>query len=109
MRWVRLWPWRRALVEGDSMLPSYSPRSVVLWRVGGRPLREGDVVVVQLPDGRPLGIKRLGSRADGGWHLVSDNPAAGTDSRTFGPVEDAAVLGRVVGRLHEGASTATRG
>ena len=91
------------------MLPSYSPRAVVLWRIGGRALRTGDVVVVRLPGGRPLGIKRLGERVDGGWELVSDNPAAGTDSRVFGPVPEDAIVGRVLRRLYGGASTAKRG
>jgi phage repressor protein C with HTH and peptisase S24 domain len=94
------WPWRRALVVGDSMRPTYSSGDVLLWRRGGRPLRTGDVVLVELPGGRPLGVKRLGEHGPDGWQLISDNPEAGTDSSSFGAVADSAVRGRVIGRLY---------
>jgi nickel-type superoxide dismutase maturation protease len=72
------------LLPGDWLLVAY-----------GVPPRPGDLVVVRLP-GRPLGVKRAVRRQDGGWWVVGDNPAASTDSRTFGPVDPAAVLGRVL-------------
>ena len=81
------------------MEPTYRPGDVLLWRRGGRPLRSGDVVVVQLPGGRPLGVKRLGDRLVEGWQLLSDNPV-GTDSRSFGAVPPSAVRGRVLLRLY---------
>ena len=81
------------------MAPTYRPGDVLLWRRGGRSLRSGDVVVVQLPGGRPLGVKRLGTRSAEGWQLVSDN-AAGTDSRVFGVVPPDAIRGRVICRLY---------
>lgn len=76
------------------MVPALRPGDFLLVRWGARP-RPGDVVVLALPD-RPLGIKRLIGQVPGGWWVEGDNPAASTDSRTFGPVPDAAVRGRVV-------------
>lgn len=83
------------MIAGTSMAPTLLPGDQVLVRRGGRP-RIGDVVVVKLP-GRPLGVKRLVRRTADGWWLEGDG-AASTDSRTFGSVPDAAVLGRVLWR-----------
>ena len=94
------WPLGRALVVGESMRPTYQPGDVLLWRRGRRGLRTGQVVVVQLPGDRPIGVKRLGASTSGAWQLVSDNPAQGTDSRQFGPVPEDQVIGRVLGRLY---------
>jgi phage repressor protein C with HTH and peptisase S24 domain len=82
------------------MAPTYRPGDVLLWRRGRRGLRAGRVVVVQLPGDRPLGVKRLGQPHGDGWELLSDNAAAGTDSRHFGPVPEVDVLGPVLLRLY---------
>jgi len=52
------------------------------------PLRAGDVVVARRPDRPEIDmVKRVQSiDASGALFLVGDNPAASTDSRTFGPV-----------------------
>lgn len=63
--------------------------------IRGVPVRPGDVVMARLP-GRPLGVKRAVRRTADGWWLEGDDPAASTDSRTFGAVPDEAVLGRVL-------------
>jgi hypothetical protein len=43
----------------------------------------------------------------GEWWLESENPAAGAvDSNRFGPVDDAAVVGRVLVRYKRGPRTA---
>lgn len=65
----------------------------------GPPLA-GDIVVVPDPrvPARQL-IKRVAAVGpDGRLDLAGDNPAASTDSRTFGPVEAGAVLGRAWAR-----------
>jgi len=83
---------RPALRPGDRLLVDYC-----------RPPVPGDLVVAHAP-GRPLSVKRAGERrttelGEPGWWLLSDNPAAGTDSRTFGPVADGDVLAVVVRRI----------
>jgi phage repressor protein C with HTH and peptisase S24 domain len=81
-------------VAGNSMQPTLRPGDACLVRYGAT-IRPGDVVVAQLP-ARPLGIKRAALHDEDGWWLSSDDPGQGTDSATFGSVDDADVLGRVV-------------
>jgi signal peptidase I len=90
------------VVAGDSMRPGLHPgdRLLVDYR---RRARVGDVVVVRLP-GRPVSVKRATERrttelGEPGWWLLSDNAAAGTDSRTFGAVADSDVVAVVVRRI----------
>jgi nickel-type superoxide dismutase maturation protease len=78
---------RRVEVSGDSMQPTLAPGDRLLVRPSRRPL-PGDVVAIADPrrPGRTL-VKRV-SAVDGDGSLVvaGDNPAASTDSRTFGAV-----------------------
>jgi nickel-type superoxide dismutase maturation protease len=94
-------PLRRVLVTGPSMAPAlrHGDQLLVDVRPVRRPLRAGDVVVVQLPD-RPLSVKRVTRVVDEGhlW-LEGDNPLGSTDSRDLGTVPADAVTGRVLGRL----------
>jgi phage repressor protein C with HTH and peptisase S24 domain len=76
------------------MLPTLRPGDQVLVRMGAR-VRPGDVVLARLP-GRPLGVKRAWRRVGPGWDLRGDAPGQSTDSRHFGPVPDADIVGRVV-------------
>ena len=95
---------RAFVVDGDSMLPSLRPGDCLLVRLGAK-VRAGDVVVARHPGHlrRPpqagselLLVKRAVRRVDGGWWLLSDNADVGLDdSRAFGVVPDAGVLGRV--------------
>lgn len=62
------------------------------------PVRPQDLVVLRLPE-RPLAIKRAVRREPGGWWVERDNPRAGTDSWTVGPVDEAGVVGVAVVRL----------
>lgn len=88
------------------MEPALRPGDLVVV-LHGAPVRPGRLVVCRLPDGpmgaRPLGIKRaVARRIDGGtvtWWVRSDNPAQGTDSRTFGAVPAADVLAVGVARV----------
>lgn len=93
----------RVTVAGDSMLPTLEPgdRLVVL-RVGHRRrLGPGDLVTVRDPredgGGRVL-VKRIGDLDREGMEVKGDNPAASTDSRSFGRVPLTSVTGKVLYR-----------
>jgi nickel-type superoxide dismutase maturation protease len=88
-----------AVVAGASMEPHLYAGDCVLIRRGTR-AQPGHVVVVRRPDRRELVVvKRVREvMTDGRLWLAGDNPRASDDSRLFGPVERAAVEGRVLWR-----------
>jgi nickel-type superoxide dismutase maturation protease len=96
---------RRVEVAGGSMAPTFLPgdRLVVWSRPLGPPLwpAVGDVVAVADPrvPTRTL-VKRVAAvdRATGTLDVRGDDPGASTDSREFGPVPLAALVGRAVYR-----------
>lgn len=90
------WPFTRVMVGGYSMLPVLHPGDYLLVRRAAR-VRPGHVVVVRHPH-RPtlLTVKRVVRREERGWWVEGDNDEASDDSRTFGPVDAEAVVGRVV-------------
>ena len=100
--WI-LWILRlraRRRVLGRSMLPTLEPSDLVLVdrRAYSRCMPTvGDVVVARHPSQEDVTlIKRVGSvEPDGTIYLLSDNPREGTDSRTFGAIDAASILGRV--------------
>ena len=96
---------RRVEVVGGSMAPTFlaGDRLLVLARPFGPPPWPGVGSVVAVPDPRDAGrilIKRVASvdRQAGLLEVRGDDPAASTDSRAFGPVPRASVVGRVVYR-----------
>jgi nickel-type superoxide dismutase maturation protease len=92
---------RRVVVAGDSMLPSLRPGDCLLVSARAR-IQVGDVVVAKRPEvpGLLL-VKRVVRREDAGWWLLSDNAAAGLDdSRAFGVLPDACVVGKVLLRYY---------
>jgi nickel-type superoxide dismutase maturation protease len=92
---------RRLEVVGLSMWPTLEPGDRVVAVRAGRRLRAGDLVTVpdpRLPD--RLVVKRVAAASGQDVTVQGDNPAASTDSRTFGPVPAASVRGRVVYRYH---------
>lgn len=90
---------QRFEVEGASMLPTLEPGDRLLL-LRSRRLTAGDVVVVPDPrDGR-LVVKRATAVGIGTLDVAGDNPAASTDSRTYGPVPAGSARGRVLYRYH---------
>ena len=91
-----------ARVSGASMMPTLRAGDRLLVSYTRTP-SEGCVVVARFPDG-VLAVKRAverrTTRAGGpGWWLLSDNPAAGVDSRHRGVIGEDDVLGVVLGRI----------
>ncbi len=87
---------RRIKVAGHSMTPTLRDGQFVLVDSGRMP-SVGELVVAEHPaePGR-LVVKRVGALVgDSSFELVSDNPEAGTDSRTWGPVLAENVRGTV--------------
>ncbi len=86
---------RRVRVVGDSMLPTLTEGQFVLVDEGRRPVA-GELVVANHPTQDILVVKRVEAiQGDGRYELRSDNPEAGTDSRSWGPLEAGAVIGTV--------------
>lgn len=113
VRRARRGPWR-AEVVGESMAPALMPGDWLLVdpTPAGWP-RRGSVVVVREPVSGIVVVKRLAGRpgdrvvgpdgsptllgATEAW-LASDAPAESIDSRRYGPVDAAHLLGRVAWR-----------
>jgi signal peptidase I len=108
-------------IRGGSMRPTYEPgdRVLVLRRRADRGPRVGDVVLVRAPaagwtaddeftNATMLLVKRVARVADDGGLFVVGDAAGGPDghdsydSRSFGVMDQRAVLGRVVARLPDG-------
>ena len=71
---------------------------IVISRLGRQP-RVGEIVLVRDPrEPARLMLKRVASVADGACTVLGDRPEESTDSRIFGPVQLADVLGRAVFR-----------
>ncbi len=89
----------RFAVAGQSMAPALPEGSWVVVDRGAyahRPPAPGEVIVV--PDPRQpqrLLVKRVRTVDSAGAWVEGDNAEASTDSRTFGPVALASIVGRV--------------
>jgi nickel-type superoxide dismutase maturation protease len=94
--------WRVAVAE-RSMEPSLWPGDWLLVRRSVRPgrpprIRPRQIVIARHPN-KPglLLVKRAARPETDGWWLESDNPGAGAvDSRSFGPVPEGLIEGRVI-------------
>jgi nickel-type superoxide dismutase maturation protease len=93
---------RRVEVTGASMRPTLEPGDrllVLAWRR----VRAGDLVALADPrDSARTLVKRVGQVDDANLTVLGDDPAASTDSRSFGPVPRRTVLGRAVYRYAPG-------
>ena len=94
----------RFVVQDTSMQPCLRPGDRVIAVKCLRP-RAGDVVVCRDPEYTSQFIaKRVGSTLpNGDLFVVGDNPNVSRDSRSFGAVPRALVVGRVVWRYLPGA------
>ena len=88
-------------VSGDSMLPTFRSGDWLLVAWGDK-YKIGDVIVVERAE-RPgvFLIKRLEHNDGGKFWVEGDNKSISTDSREWGPVAEAEIMGRVVSRLRK--------
>jgi len=99
----------RVIVDGTSMQPTYNPRDWLLVHYGifGKKylfLRPGDVVVIER-ETQPgifyvkriaeIAIDKAGKKS---YYVLSDNEA-GTDSRKWGFLSEAEIIGNVITRI----------
>lgn len=89
--------WGLAVVRGRSMEPTLLDGDRLLVRHGAVPAA-GRLAVVVLPGG-VLAVKRLAHRQATGWWVERDNPVAGVDSWTVGPVPATDVRAVVLCRI----------
>jgi nickel-type superoxide dismutase maturation protease len=95
---------KRVAVTGRSMIPNFQPGDEILVDLRAyrqEPPQAGDIVLAFRPDRTDVTmIKRVASVAhDGRLILLGDNPAASTDSRSFGPVPPANILGKATSKF----------
>ncbi|MCL6091767.1 MAG: nickel-type superoxide dismutase maturation protease [Actinobacteria bacterium] len=95
--WALLSRFERVAVVGDSMDPALLAGDRLLVRKLRRPgsLHPGDIVVAPDPrePERAL-VKRVVTLDGSSAYLAGDNPSHSTDSRQFGPIPLASVVGR---------------
>lgn len=87
-------------VSGTSMSPAYNHGDwllVDLHAFRQRAPQPGEVVILRDPReaGRQIIKRVLAVTPNGGFDVRGDNPAESTDSRTFGPVSLALLVGKV--------------
>ena len=101
-------------VHGHSMRPALGDGDIVLVRTRRKREPEpGDIVVAREPGSGRILIKRVLSRGDSTVYLGSDDPNSGHDSRHFGSLPIATLVGIVtrhvpVGRARRPASPSSK-
>ena len=91
-------PLTRVRIVGPSMEPALRNGDWWLVRRTSR-VRVGDAALLVHPD-RPdtLIVKRLARREPDGWWVLGDNVHSSEDSRSFGVVPTANIVGRLAAR-----------
>lgn len=84
-------------VEGESMEPNiHRDRYVVASKYILRKPRKGDVVILRHPKTGMKLIKRISEIRDDEYYVLGDNLNHSEDARSFGPVREDMIIGRVI-------------
>lgn len=97
-----LWIFRRRQrfsIVGYSMQPTLNPGQQVLMDPNPPLIQEDDIVVCQTPNTERLMVKRVVMIEDGQYFVQGDNRDQSTDSRQFGWLKRADIIGQVVSVL----------
>jgi phage repressor protein C with HTH and peptisase S24 domain len=81
-------------VHGKSMLPTLKPGAIVVVTGVFNDLQKEDVVIIL--HGGIEKIKRIADYKGGRIYLTGDNRSQSTDSRSFGWLDESAVIGKVI-------------
>ena len=97
-------PLRRFVVQDTSMQPTLLPGDRVIVFQWSRTFKVGDTVVFVDPERRrTIAIKRVARADDQAIDVRGDNVNVSRDSREFGPVPRALILGRAIYRYLPGS------
>lgn len=99
------WAFDRVEVEGDSMAPTFRAGDRLLLARRWRPLRVGDLVVLDDPRGGRRLVKRVAAVRGTEVEVRGDNDEGSTDSRQFGIVEAASISHLVLRRYASGGAS----
>lgn len=94
---MKLFPFSRFIVLGNSMFPTLIPGQSVLvykWAYIFSKPKIGDIVVIK-HNGKEI-IKRIKKVLNGGIFVRGDNIDASTDSRNFGFINKTDIIGKVI-------------
>ena len=98
--WVEIFYWfigkrRRFVVSGQSMEPSLSHGDMILIDESVQSIQEEDVVLLQHPLDDIVLVKRVIFEEEGRFFVQGDNSKQSTDSRQFGMIPKASIIGLV--------------
>lgn len=94
---MKLFPFSRFTVSGNSMYPTLKPSQSVIssnWHYFFKRPKKGDIVVLK-QKGRFI-VKRLQKVSDRHIFVVGDNLNESTDSREYGVIDKNNLIGKVV-------------
>lgn len=94
---MKLLPFSRFIISGNSMYPTLRPGQSVVssnWHYFFRKPKKGDIVVLK-QNGRFI-VKRLQKASGRHIFVVGDNQKESTDSREYGAIDKKNLIGKVV-------------
>lgn len=85
-----------AVVEGLSMIPTFTPGEKLLVSYGAK-VKTGDIVILTVE--KRMDIKRIVKIQENEIYVEGDNSQVSIDSRSYGPVNRDAIVAKFICRL----------